>query len=142
MSSSCVFCKIIKGEIPCAKVAETSKAFAFMDINPLSRGHVLVIPKQHASCLHELSLEDAADVGVLLAKTSRAVAGPDGSMQYNVLQNNGRLAHQEVMHVHFHVIPKRDEKSGLKIGWDTIKVTSEELAEDAKQYSEAISKIQ
>ncbi|SYZ64000.1 Scavenger_mRNA_decapping_enzyme_C-term_binding/HIT_domain_containing_protein (plasmid) [Leishmania braziliensis MHOM/BR/75/M2904] len=89
MAANCIFCKIITGEIPCAKVAETSRAFAFMDINPLSRGHVLVIPKQHAEYLHELDMEGAAEVGVLLAKTSRAVAGSDGSMQYNVLQNNG-----------------------------------------------------
>ncbi|CAG9571207.1 conserved hypothetical protein [Leishmania major strain Friedlin] len=142
MAANCIFCKIIKGDIPCAKVAETSKALAFMDINPLSRGHMLVIPKEHASCLHELGMEDAADVGVLLAKASRAVAGPDGSMQYNVLQNNGSLAHQEVPHVHFHIIPKTDEKTGLKIGWDTVKVASDELAEDAKRYSEAIAKIQ
>ncbi|CAJ1019512.1 putative Scavenger mRNA decapping enzyme C-term binding/HIT domain containing protein [Leishmania utingensis] len=142
MAANCIFCKIITGEIPCAKVAETSRAFAFMDINPLSRGHVLVIPKQHAEYLHELDMEGAAEVGVLLAKTSRAVAGSDGSMQYNVLQNNGPLAHQEVPHVHFHIIPKRDGETGLKIRWDTVKAASNELAEDAKRYSEAIERIQ
>lgn len=142
MASSCIFCKIVAGEIPCAKVAETSKAFAFMDIGPLARGHMLVIPKQHAACMHELDLESAADVGVLIAKASRAMAGPDGATQYNVLQNNGRLAHQEVPHIHFHIIPKRDEATGLKIGWDTIKVAPDDLAADAKRYSEVIEKIQ
>ncbi|KAK7195995.1 Scavenger mRNA decapping enzyme C-term binding/HIT domain containing protein [Novymonas esmeraldas] len=140
MAANCIFCKIVAGDIPCAKVAETSKAFAFMDIGPLARGHVLVIPKQHAACLHELDVESAADVGVLLAKTSRAVAGPDGATQYNVLQNNGRLAHQEVPHVHFHVIPKRDAETGLKIGWDTVAVAPDALAEDAHRYGETIDK--
>ncbi|KAG5509359.1 hypothetical protein JKF63_06669 [Porcisia hertigi] len=141
MAANCIFCKIVKGEIPCAKVAETSKAFAFMDINPLSRGHVLVISKEHAAHLHELSVNCAADVGVLLAKTSRAVAGPDGTTQYNILQNNGRLAHQEVPHVHFHIIPKREAETGLQMGWDTVKVTPSELAEDAKRYCEVIEKL-
>ncbi|KPA77174.1 hypothetical protein ABB37_07094 [Leptomonas pyrrhocoris] len=142
MAANCIFCKIVRGEIPSAKVAESSKAFAFMDIGPLARGHVLVIPKTHAACLHALDLESAADVGLLVAKVCRAVAGPDGSTQYNVLQNNGRMAHQEVPHVHFHVIPKRDTSTGLQIGWDTIKVAPNELAEDAKQYSAAIEKLQ
>ncbi|KAG5483283.1 hypothetical protein LSCM1_04825 [Leishmania martiniquensis] len=142
MAANCIFCRIIKGEIPCAKVAESSKAFAFMDINPLSRGHLLVIPKQHAMLLHELDLESASAVGVLLAQACRAVAGPEGTTQYNVLQNNGPLAHQEVSHVHFHVIPKRDKETGLRMGWETTTVTPEELAMDAKRYSEAIERAQ
>lgn len=141
MSANCIFCKIVRGEIPSAKVAESAKAFAFMDIGPLSRGHVLIIPKAHAATLHELDLESAADVGLLTAKVARAVAGPDGATQYNVLQNNGRLAHQEVPHVHFHVIPKREAETGLQIGWDTIKVTPDQLAEDAQRYSETIEKL-
>lgn len=141
MASNCIFCKIVRGEIPCAKVAESAKAFAFMDIGPLARGHVLVIPKAHAACLHELDLESAADVGLLVAKVSRAVAGPEGTTQYNVLQNNGKLAHQEVPHVHFHVIPKRDMATGLQIGWDTIKVSPHDLAEDAKRYKDVIEKL-
>ncbi|KPI86267.1 hypothetical protein ABL78_4693 [Leptomonas seymouri] len=142
MASTCIFCKIVRGEIPSAKVAESAKALALMDIGPLARGHVLVIPKAHAAYLHELDLESAAEVGLLVAKVSRAVAGPDGSTQYNVLQNNGRMAHQEVPHVHFHVIPKRDTDTGLKVGWDVIKVTPDELAEDAKRYREVIENLQ
>ena len=110
---SCIFCKIIKGEIPSFKIAETAKTFAFMDIGPLSKGHCLVIPKEHAEKTHELSEESMADVGVVLSRVSKAV----GAENYNILQNNGRLAHQEVPHVHFHVIPKTADADGLGIRW-------------------------
>lgn len=137
---SCIFCKIIEGAIPCHKVAETAKAFAFMDINPLARGHVLVIPKQHAAALHEVELDAAAEVGRMVAQISRVVAGVDGAGQYNVLQNNGRLAHQEVPHVHFHVIPKRDAATGLKLEWDVLSLPPDAIAEDARQYRDALAK--
>lgn len=120
MSASCIFCKIIKGEIPSTKIAETGKSFAFLDVAPLARGHVLVIPKAHAARLHELDDESAADIGQLLRKVSLAVAGEDGQTEYNILQNNGPLAHQEVQHIHFHVIPKRDKETGLKMSWNTL----------------------
>lgn len=142
MASNCIFCKIIEGSIPCHKVAETAKTLAFMDINPLARGHVLVIPKSHAAELHELDLDSAADIGRVLGRVSKAVAGPDGSTKYNILQNNGKIAHQEVPHVHFHIIPKRDEETGLKIGWDMLPTDHAAFAEDAKAYREALEKIQ
>ena len=133
---SCIFCKIVKGEIPCLKVLETSKTLAFMDINPIAKGHVLIIPKEHAAFMHQLSDESMADIGVTLKRVAKAV---NVDTEYNVLQNNGKLAHQEVMHVHFHVIPKRDRESGLGIGWPTMSgVTQEQLAEQAKQISARI----
>jgi len=83
-----------------------------MDINPLSDGHCLVIPKRHCQKLHELPPEDMADLGPLLVKVAMAVGADD----YNILQNNGRLAHQAVFHVHFHIIPKVGQE-GLGIAW-------------------------
>lgn len=130
MSGGCIFCKIIKGEIPSKKIAETAKSLAFLDVAPLSRGHVLLIPKMHAARLHELDDDSAADIGLLLSKVSRAVAGEDGQTQYNILQNNGPLAHQEVQHVHFHVIPKRNKETGLKMQWDTLPTDPKTLEED------------
>lgn len=132
MSVACVFCKIIKGEIPCHKIAETSKCLAFLDVAPLSRGHVLVIPKAHCARLHELDEDSAADLGALMVKLSRVAAGPDGNTQYNILQNNGEMAHQVVQHVHFHIIPKRDTETGLKIQWDSLPTDHTLFAEDAK----------
>lgn len=132
MSAGCVFCKIIKGEIPSHKVAETAKSIAFLDVAPLSRGHVLVIPKAHCARFHELDEESAADLGKFLNKVAKVAAGPDGTTQYNILQNNGEMAHQVVQHVHFHVIPKREPQTGLKMEWETLPTDHKVFAEDAK----------
>lgn len=79
-----------------------------MDINPLSRKHVVVIPKPHAQFVHQVSDEVMAEMGVALKRISQAIQAP----QYNILQNNGKLAHQEVEHVHFHIIPKPTDAAG------------------------------
>src|SRR5688572_5167043 len=98
-----IFTKIIRGEIPCHKVYEDEQVLAFLDINPLSRGHTLVIPKEPAATLDALSDEASAAIGRVLPRICRAVKKVSGCEQYNVLQNNGELAHQAVFHVHFHV---------------------------------------
>ncbi|KAH9597929.1 Histidine triad (HIT) protein [Trypanosoma melophagium] len=140
--SNCIFCKIVEGAIPCHKVAETAKALAFMDINPLSLGHVLVIPKKHAEFLHEVEFDTAADIGALTAKISRVVAAEgNGSTAYNVLQNNGKLAHQEVPHVHFHIIPKRNADEGLCVGWKSLPTDHKAFAEKAESYAKALEKL-
>jgi histidine triad (HIT) family protein len=111
-----IFSKIIRGEIPCHKVYEDDLVLAFLDINPLSVGHTLVIPKEPAATLDELSDESAAAIGRVLPRLSRAVLAATGATAWNVLQNNGVAAHQAVFHVHFHIIPKHDD-GGLGIGW-------------------------
>jgi len=112
-----IFGKILRKEIPCHKVYEDEYVLAFLDINPLSRGHTLVIPKEPAETLDRLSDESAAAIGRVLPRLCRAVARASGVSAYNVLQNNGTRAHQAVHHVHFHIIPKPDEKHGLGIQW-------------------------
>ncbi|GJE92575.1 HIT family protein [Phanerochaete sordida] len=123
--ANCIFCKIIKGEIPSYKLIENEFVFSFLDIGPLSRGHALVIPKYHGEKLHDVPDEYLA--AALPAAKKIAVAL--GAENYNILQNNGRIAHQEVDHVHFHVIPKprASDDEGLVIGWPTQKVEKEEL---------------
>ena len=116
MSETTVFGKILDGEIPCHRVYEDEHVLAFLDVGPLSEGHVLVIPKERKAYLHELSDDAAAGVGRALPRLSRAVMRATGATAYNVLQNNGTEAHQVVMHVHFHIIPKKGSK-GLGIGW-------------------------
>lgn len=111
-----IFAKIIAGEIPCHKVYEDDKVFAFLDIGPLSPGHTLVIPKEPAATLDRLSDDSAAAVGRVLPRLCRAVMKATGATAYNVLQNNGAEAHQAVFHVHFHIIPKFTE-GGLGIEW-------------------------
>lgn len=115
-ASETIFDKIIAGEVPCHRVYEDDHVLAFLDIGPLSTGHTLVIPKERAAHLHELSDDASAALGRVLPRLCRAVLHATGAAAYNVLQNNGRGAHQEVMHVHFHIIPKKDGK-GLGLEW-------------------------
>lgn len=112
-----IFTKIIAGEIPCFRVYEDDKVFAFLDINPLSRGHTLVIPKEPAVTLDQLSDESAAALGRVLPRLSRAILRATGATAFNILQNNGASAHQVVPHVHFHIIPKYADGTGLGIQW-------------------------
>jgi histidine triad (HIT) family protein len=112
-----IFTKIINGEIPCHRVYEDAHVLAFLDINPLSNGHTLVIPKEPAVQLDQLSDAASAAIGRALPRICRAVLKATGATAYNVLENNGSAAHQVVMHVHFHIIPKYPDGSGLGIGW-------------------------
>ncbi|KAH8822597.1 HIT-like protein [Flagelloscypha sp. PMI_526] len=121
--ASCIFCKIIKGEIPSFKLVETELSFSFLDIGPLSKGHALVIPKFHAAKLHQLPDEYLADAMPLAKKIALA----QGIEDYNILQNNGRIAHQVVDHVHFHVIPKPNEEEGLGVHWPAKEANKDEL---------------
>lgn len=122
---STIFSKIIRGEIPCHKVYEDAHVLAFLDIGPLSSGHTLVIPKEEAATLDKLSDEASAAIGRVLPRLCRAVLKATGAAAYNVLQNNGAEAHQAVFHVHFHIIPKFADGSGLGIGWKPGKLDGE-----------------
>ena len=120
-----VFSKILRGELPCHKIYEDERVLAFLDISPLSPGHTLVIPKEPAETLDQLSDESAAALGRVLPRLCRAVLKATGATAYNVLENNGTLAHQAVHHVHFHIIPKPDEARGLGIRWPTGKLEAD-----------------
>jgi histidine triad (HIT) family protein len=109
-------------------VYEDAHVLSFLDINPISVGHTLVIPKEPAVTLDQLSDESAGAIGRVLPRISRAVLKATGAYAFNVLQNNQALAHQAVMHVHFHIIPKYDDGTGLGIGWKAGKVDSAEAA--------------
>ena len=117
-----IFGKIIRGEIPCHRLYEDDKVLAFLDVNPISRGHTLVIPKEAAETLDALSDDSAAAIGRVLPRLSRAVLAATGATAFNVLQNNKPLAHQAVFHVHFHIIPKYEDGTGLGIDWNAQKV--------------------
>ena len=112
-----IFARIIAGEIPCHRVYEDAHVLAFLDIGPVSDGHLLVVPKKTKAQLHELSDESAAAIGRVLPRLARAVMQATGATAYNILQNNGAAAHQAVMHVHFHIIPKLGS-AGLGVGWN------------------------
>jgi histidine triad (HIT) family protein len=138
--SDTIFSKILRGDIPCHKVYEDDRVFAFLDINPLSYGHTLVIPKEPAATLDALSDESAAAIGRVLPRISRAVLNATGAREYNVLQNNGPLAHQAVFHVHFHIIPKPDSSTGLGITWKPIAFDHGQGKQLAAQIADALAR--
>ena len=128
-----VFAKILAGKIPCHRVYEDEHVLAFLDVAPLSPGHVLLIPKEARPTLGELSDETGAALGRVLPRLCRAVCAATGASAYNVLQNNGVDAHQAVMHVHFHIIPRIGDR-GLGLDW-----SAQALDEDAERLAGAIA---
>lgn len=112
-----VFSKILRGEIPSHKLYEDDLVLAFLDIAPLATGHAVVIPKEPAETLDALSDDSSAAIGRVLPRLCRALQSATGTREFNVLQNNGRLAHQAVDHVHFHIIPKPNDAQGLGVKW-------------------------
>lgn len=125
--TDCVFCKIAAGEIPCHRVAETERTLAFLDVNPLAEGHTVVIPKAHAAYLEDLDAESAADIARLLGPLAARIKSVVSAAGYNILQNNGPAAGQVVMHVHFHIIPRR-VGDGLGYRWNAAPAEPERLA--------------
>lgn len=109
--SSCVFCRIAKGEIPSMRVFEDGNTFAFLDIGPLAEGHLLIVPKTHFERLEQMSPEAVSAVTRHLPRLAQAVMAATGCRDYNLLQNNGKAAQQSVGHVHFHIIPRREGDS-------------------------------
>jgi histidine triad (HIT) family protein len=103
---SCVFCKIVQGSIPAVKVLETDYALAFLDINPVNRGHVLLVPKAHHSSLMDLPEELAAETARLVPRLARAIQAATGADGLNLIINNGEAAGQTVFHSHWHLIPR------------------------------------
>lgn len=114
---NCVFCKIIAGEIPCVKVYQDDNSLAFMDIGPVSQGHVLLICKEHFLTLDEMPAETAAKTCSVLPMIVGAVKTATGCSGVNVLQNNGPVAGQAVPHVHFHIIPRYGVAGEFRFDW-------------------------
>ena len=131
-AANSIFAKIVAGQIPCQRVYEDVHVLAFLDINPLADGHTLVIPKRAVERIDELSGEEAAAIGRCLPELGKRITAATGAAGYNVLQNNGAAAGQEVPYVHFHIIPRR---AGDELGfrWKPQKRTPAELAAMAER---------
>jgi histidine triad (HIT) family protein len=121
-----IFTRIIRGEIPCAKLHDGPTVIAFLDINPLAAGHALVVPKRPVERLEDLPPEEAADCARVLGGLARRICRATGATGYNILQNNGRDAGQEVPHVHFHIIPRKPG-DGLGYRWNARPAKAEDL---------------
>ena len=132
---NCIFCKIVAGEIPSAKIYEDGAVLAFLDVGPVSDGHTLVIPKLHFEKLHECPVEILSCVASCFGKVAKAVVAATGCDGYNVLCNNGRAAGQLVEHLHFHIIP-RHNNDGVFSKWPSYKYEQgqiESIAERIKK---------
>lgn len=115
---NCIFCKILAGEIPSAVVYEDDDFKAILDVNPAVRGHVIILPKNHAANIFELPDEDASKVMVVAKKIAAAVQKTYSCDGVNILQNNGKAAGQTVFHLHVHVIPRYEgDTDSIRIGW-------------------------
>jgi len=106
MAEDCIFCRIVAGELPCHRVYEDEQLLAFLDINPLSRGHTLLLPKTHVARLDECPDELLSALAGRFAPLSRAITAAVGTDSFNVLCNTGRAAGQLVDHLHWHIIPR------------------------------------
>ena len=113
---NCIFCKIIRGEAPSWKVMETPNAMAFLDINPISKYHTLVVPKSHACDIFEISEESLSETILLVRKVCRLYKEKLGIENIQIINNNGREAQQDVFHIHYHIIP-RSKDDGQSIKW-------------------------
>ena len=129
---------IIDGEIPCHKVFEDDLVFAFLDINPFSTGHTLVVPKEASRTLDKLSDESSEALGRVLPRISRAILRATGAEEFNVIQNDGPNAFQSVFHVHFHIIPKFKDGRGLTFPFKSSPINHEEAENLAKSIRELL----
>ena len=132
----CIFCKIIKGEIPSYKVYEDEVVYAFLDISQTTPGHTLVVPKKHVKDIFEYDADLAAAVFARIPKIARAITASDPAIEgMNILNNNGEVAYQSVFHSHFHLIP-RYQDDDFRIQF----VNKQEQYDDAK-YQAVLDKI-
>ena len=125
---NCIFCKIAAGDIPSATIYEDNDFRVILDIEPASKGHALILPKEHYANLYELSDELAAKALIVAKKVITKMTGILGCEGYNVVQNNGEAAGQTVFHFHIHLIP-RYKDDNVNIGWSQGNLTEEIKAE-------------
>lgn len=123
----CIFCQIVSQEISSRKIMETEKALAFLDLDPINPGHVLVIPKEHYQNLEDISEESLIAVSKMLKDVGKLLKKKLGIAGYNVIENNDPIAGQVIHHLHFHIIP-RYQDDGLKL-WQKGKQEAVDLDE-------------
>ncbi len=140
--SDCIFCKIINGEIPAAKVFENEHVLAFLDISQVTKGHTLIIPKVHKENLFELTPEIAKNLFEVVPEVANALKKTFEPVALNLLNNNGEKAGQSVFHFHMHLIPRYEDKDqdGFGLVWKThpSDYTPESLQEMAAKISNQI----
>jgi histidine triad (HIT) family protein len=138
VDEQCIFCKIVAGQIPSTKIYEDQAVFAFLDVNPVSDGHTLVVPKEHFEKLHDCPAEVLTKAAVPLGKIAKAVCDATDAEGYNVLCNNGKSAGQLVGHLHFHIIPRRGN-DGVFDKWPAYKYEPGKIEQIGRKICENLS---
>lgn len=136
--SDCIFCKIVNGEIPCAKVYENEHVLAFLDISQVTKGHTLVIPKIHKENVFELTPEIAKNIFAAVPAIANSIKKEFDPIGLNVVNNNGEEAGQSVFHFHMHLLPRYGQGDGFGAVWKTH--TDEYSSEDLQNIATSIAK--
>ncbi len=134
---NCIFCKIINGEIPAAKVFENEHVLAFLDLSQVSKGHTLVIPKLHQENIFELKPDTAKELFSVVPKISNAIKDAFQPLGLNILNNNGKAAGQTIFHYHLHLLPRYGKGDGFGAVWKDH--SSQYSGEDLKQIAADIA---
>lgn len=114
----CIFCKIIDGEIPSAKVYEDDHVYAFLDISQVTKGHTLIVPKTHTKNIYETSTDLASEFFARVPKIANAIKTAYQPIGMNLLNNNEKPADQSVFHLHLHLIPRYGKDDGYSANWE------------------------
>lgn len=136
----CIFCKIADGQIPSSTVYEDEMFRVILDLGPASRGHALILPKEHYADILELDEAVAARALPLAARVGKAMIQALGCAGFNVVQNNGEAAGQTVKHFHMHIIPRYEGGPSI-VTWEPREAAPEELKETADRIKEAIASL-
>lgn len=134
---NCIFCKIANGDIPSATVYEDEDFRVILDLGPATKGHALILPKNHFKDICEADAETAGKLFPLAAKIGNAMKQTLGASGFNIVQNNGTSAGQTVFHLHIHVIP-RYEGGPSMVTWESKASEPDELAQIAETLKEAL----
>lgn len=135
--ADCIFCKIANGEIPSTTLYEDDMFRVILDLGPASRGHALILPKEHFADIYEIEEEYAAKAMILAKRMAAAMTKALGADGFNLVQNNGETAGQTVFHFHLHLIPRYQNDNAL-VFWEPGKVTPEEMEKIASEVAKAL----
>lgn len=117
--NNCIFCKILNGEIPSAKVYEDQHVYAFLDLSQVTKGHTLIIPKTHVKNIYEATPTIASDLFISVPIIANAIKKAFNPQGMNLINNNEEFADQSVFHLHIHLIPRYDSTDGYESKWIT-----------------------
>ncbi len=136
--NDCIFCKIVADEIPSSKVYEDDQVLAFLDISQTTPGHTLLIPKRHVRNVLEMEADLASTTFSRLPKIARALQKATNAVGMNIINNNEEIAGQTVFHAHIHLVPRYDEKDGIKIEYTEHEPDFEALGKLAAQIANEV----